>query len=168
MMGFNPSPSPSHLYPEELQLKLYQAFIFSIPILISIILLLLLYLFYLKRRTSNSPLPILDNLQPSSLQLPVSNLKSAKLETVSFDQVLTTTDSMCCVCLGEFEMEEVLHQIPACRHVFHGDCIRLWLLSNTTCPLCRCFIAPRRCRTPKLDLNSPSSSVVIQVEEFDL
>ena len=44
---------PPHLYPQELQLKLYQAFIFSIPILFSIILFLLFYLFYLKRRASS-------------------------------------------------------------------------------------------------------------------
>ncbi|KAF1872741.1 hypothetical protein Lal_00016578 [Lupinus albus] len=57
-----PNPSPSHLYPREIQLKLYQAFIFSIPILFTIILILLFYLFYLKRRASflsSTPLHIL-------------------------------------------------------------------------------------------------------------
>lgn len=44
--------SPPHQYPQAIQLKLYQAFIFSIPILFSIILFLLFYLFYLKRRAS--------------------------------------------------------------------------------------------------------------------
>ncbi|CAI9093447.1 OLC1v1028949C1 [Oldenlandia corymbosa var. corymbosa] len=56
-MGFNPQTetpsSPSHLYSQELQLKLYQAFIFSIPILFSIILFLLFYLFYLKKRVTS-------------------------------------------------------------------------------------------------------------------
>lgn len=46
-------PTLPHMYSEELQLKLYQAFIFSIPILFSIILFLLFYLFYLKRRASS-------------------------------------------------------------------------------------------------------------------
>ncbi|KAM7484918.1 hypothetical protein LguiA_000927 [Lonicera macranthoides] len=60
-MGIPQSPStiPSsstHMYPQALQVKLYQAFIFSIPILFSIILFLLFYLFYLKRRSS-LPLP---------------------------------------------------------------------------------------------------------------
>lgn len=55
------SSTNSHLYPQALQLKLYQAFIFSIPILFSIILFLLFYLFYLKRRAStlSSSPPIL-------------------------------------------------------------------------------------------------------------
>lgn len=46
--------SATHLYPQALQLKLYQSFIFSIPILFSIILFLLFYLFYLKRRATSS------------------------------------------------------------------------------------------------------------------
>lgn len=49
--------SPPHQYPQEIQLKLYQAFIFSIPILFSIILFLLFYLFYLKRRANSNPPP---------------------------------------------------------------------------------------------------------------
>lgn len=52
-MGLPQTPSPPHFYSQELQLKLYQAFIFSIPILFSIILFLLFYLFYLKKRTGN-------------------------------------------------------------------------------------------------------------------
>lgn len=71
--------SPPHLYPQTLQLKLYQAFIFSIPILFSIILFLLFYLFYLKRRISNassSPaapptLPTRSTNHHSSLQNPM-------------------------------------------------------------------------------------------------
>jgi len=57
LMGIPQAPAPPHLYPQQLQLKLYQAFIFSIPILFSIILFLLFYLFYLKRRASSISSP---------------------------------------------------------------------------------------------------------------
>ncbi|MCO5549863.1 hypothetical protein L7F22_003337 [Adiantum nelumboides] len=43
----------------------------------------------------------------------------------------------CAVCLCEFESGEMLRLLPACDHLFHKDCIDMWLFSNTTCPLCR-------------------------------
>ncbi|CAA0806664.1 RING-H2 finger protein ATL16 [Striga hermonthica] len=43
----------------------------------------------------------------------------------------------CAVCLSEFQEEEKLRLIPNCAHVFHVDCIDVWLQSNANCPLCR-------------------------------
>lgn len=43
----------------------------------------------------------------------------------------------CAVCLCEFSDEDKLRLLPACSHAFHIQCIDTWLLSNTTCPLCR-------------------------------
>ncbi|XP_057966795.1 probable E3 ubiquitin-protein ligase RHA4A isoform X1 [Malania oleifera] len=154
-MGFPQNPaSPPHFYPQALQLKLYQAFIFSIPILFSIILFLLFYLFYLKRRTStaipSSQLPpqtlVTLNQDSSFVPLPrevglKGDLKD-KLPIVLFDEDLRAKDSQCSVCLKEFEMKEELHQLPSCKHVFHIDCIHHWLHSNSTCPLCRSLVIP--------------------------
>ncbi|XP_024986408.1 probable E3 ubiquitin-protein ligase RHA4A [Cynara cardunculus var. scolymus] len=140
-----------HPYSHALQIRVYQAFIFSIPILFSIILFLLFYLFYLKRRAyaiSSSP----PTLPPSTFNyatsfLPMSHhvmglkgdLKD-KLPKVIFGEDLKAKDSLCCVCLGEFEMNEELIQVPSCKHIFHRDCIHHWLQSNSTCPLCRCCV----------------------------
>ncbi|KAL5194083.1 putative E3 ubiquitin-protein ligase RHA4A [Glycine soja] len=145
---------PPHLYPQELQLKLYQAFIFSIPILFSIILFLLFYLFYLKRRASslsssshllpraiaNPPTTTPYHSSPCRLDLTLQFLD--KLPRILFDEDLLARDSLCCVCLGEFELKEEVLQIPYCKHVFHFECIHHWLQSNSTCPLCRCSIIP--------------------------
>ncbi|CAK7328959.1 unnamed protein product [Dovyalis caffra] len=43
----------------------------------------------------------------------------------------------CAVCLCEFSDKERLRLLPLCSHAFHIDCIDTWLLSNSTCPLCR-------------------------------
>ncbi|XP_073005496.1 RING-H2 finger protein ATL46 [Typha latifolia] len=43
----------------------------------------------------------------------------------------------CAVCLCEFTQEDKLRLLPICGHAFHIDCIDTWLLSNSTCPLCR-------------------------------
>ncbi|KAH6763195.1 RING/U-box superfamily protein [Perilla frutescens var. hirtella] len=43
----------------------------------------------------------------------------------------------CAVCLCEFSELDKLRLLPICSHAFHIDCIDTWLLSNSTCPLCR-------------------------------
>lgn len=43
----------------------------------------------------------------------------------------------CAICLCEFSEQDKLRLLPNCGHAFHMDCIDTWLLSNSTCPLCR-------------------------------
>ncbi|KAL6861160.1 hypothetical protein ACP4OV_016860 [Aristida adscensionis] len=43
----------------------------------------------------------------------------------------------CAVCLCEFAMDDKLRLLPTCGHAFHVPCIDAWLLSHSTCPLCR-------------------------------
>ncbi|KAL4202151.1 hypothetical protein AMTRI_Chr02g219620 [Amborella trichopoda] len=43
----------------------------------------------------------------------------------------------CAVCLCEFEAGEMGRFLPACGHGFHTECIDMWFLSHSTCPLCR-------------------------------
>ncbi|XAR73450.1 hypothetical protein NMG60_11007421 [Bertholletia excelsa] len=48
----------------------------------------------------------------------------------------------CAVCINEFEDEETLRWLPKCDHVFHPDCIDVWLASHSTCPVCRTNLVP--------------------------
>lgn len=160
-MGSDQASNPSYnnnLYPQEFQIKLYQAFIFSIPILFSIMLFLLFYLFYLKRRASDlsqTELPItLTSNQASTFPAPASHVGIKgdlrdNLLVVPFDEELRAKDSQCCVCLGEFELKQELEQVPYCKHVFHPDCIRDWLQKNATCPLCRCHVITPSTQQPR-------------------
>ena len=43
----------------------------------------------------------------------------------------------CAVCLGAIQVGAMVKLLPACGHVYHRDCIDLWLSSRCTCPLCR-------------------------------
>ncbi|KAL2496264.1 RING-H2 finger protein ATL16 [Forsythia ovata] len=52
--------------------------------------------------------------------------------------------SECAVCLNEFQEDEKLRGIPDCGHVFHIDCIDVWLQNNANCPLCRTSISATR------------------------
>ncbi|XP_028768193.1 RING-H2 finger protein ATL30-like [Neltuma alba] len=43
----------------------------------------------------------------------------------------------CAICLLEFEEDSFLRLLTVCCHVFHQECIDLWLESHKTCPVCR-------------------------------
>ncbi|KAM7477287.1 hypothetical protein LguiB_024530 [Lonicera macranthoides] len=139
------------------ELKLYQAFIFSVPIFFTFVLLLLFYLLYLRRRR-------LRGL--SSLQMRTSNLIHSNnhhfsrtemglkkevremLPIIVFKESFSVRDTLCSVCLGEYQAEDRLQQIPACGHTFHMDCIDHWLSTHTTCPLCRLSLLPSSTKPP--------------------
>jgi hypothetical protein len=64
----------------------------------------------------------------------------------------------CAVCLCEFSPDDQLRLLPKCSHAFHLECIDTWLLSHSTCPLCR------RCLLAEL---SPTCSPVVMVLESE-
>ncbi|KAF7827845.1 RING-H2 finger protein ATL29-like [Senna tora] len=43
----------------------------------------------------------------------------------------------CAICLLEFQGDSLLRLLTVCCHVFHQECIDLWLGSHKTCPVCR-------------------------------
>ncbi|KAE9596935.1 hypothetical protein Lal_00007597 [Lupinus albus] len=71
-------------------------------------------------------------LDPSVLHtfptFPYSTVKDLRKEKYSLE---------CAICLLEFEDDSVLRLLTVCCHVFHQECIDLWLCSNKTCPVCR-------------------------------
>lgn len=71
--------------------------------------------------------------------------------------------SECAVCLNEFIEDEKLKRIPNCRHIFHIDCIDIWLQNNANCPLCRHSISSTT--TSQFEpVFAPSSSPVDRIE----
>ncbi|KAL8130489.1 hypothetical protein V2J09_019644 [Rumex salicifolius] len=46
----------------------------------------------------------------------------------------------CVVCLAVFKEGETLRLIPTCAHVFHADCVDVWLRAHATCPCCRAYL----------------------------
>ncbi|PON46866.1 Zinc finger transcription factor [Parasponia andersonii] len=72
----------------------------------------------------------------------------------------------CAVCLNEFQDNETLRLIPKCDHVFHPDCIDAWLVSHSTCPVCRANLVPKPGESPNhvihtlADMLSPNNEPV--------
>ncbi|CAN6216677.1 unnamed protein product [Urochloa humidicola] len=51
-------------------------------------------------------------------------------------------EASCSVCLGPFETGETVRLLPVCLHLFHVECIDLWLDMHSTCPVCRSSTDP--------------------------
>ncbi|XP_057787768.1 RING-H2 finger protein ATL13-like [Salvia miltiorrhiza] len=64
----------------------------------------------------------------------------------------------CAVCLCEFEADDKLRLLPKCSHAFHMDCIDTWLLSHSTCPICRASLLQ------DFPLNNTRSPIVLVLE----
>ncbi|CAN4084326.1 unnamed protein product [Withania somnifera] len=87
--------------------------------------------------------------------LPVFNYKSIIGVKDPFD---------CAVCLCEFEPDDKLRLLPKCSHAFHMECIDTWLLSHSTCPLCRASLLPDFSSSSN---NNHTCSPVVLVLESD-
>lgn len=92
--------------------------------------------------------PCKDDLLEDSdlgLILPASRFLDLDMINSCYGEVEET----CSICLVEFEKEDVVCQLPRCKHVFHMDCIEKWLeRCQFTCPLCRSLLIHRTAPSP--------------------
>lgn len=64
------------------------------------------------------------------------------LPTFVFNTDVAFRDEMvCAVCLEEFKEGEQGRLLPKCSHCFHVQCIDMWFLSHSSCPLCRSAVS---------------------------
>ncbi|GER35315.1 RING/U-box superfamily protein [Striga asiatica] len=61
----------------------------------------------------------------------------------------------CAICLVEFQGDDVLRLLTTCYHVFHEECVDLWLGNHRTCPVCRRNLDSPAAQSPT---KSPSRS----------
>jgi hypothetical protein len=45
-------------------------------------------------------------------------------------------DGTCSICLDSLDTGELVSK-TSCNHYFHPDCLRPWIISKNSCPLCR-------------------------------
>ena len=45
----------------------------------------------------------------------------------------------CSICQYEFEAEDIIKPLP-CEHLYHTECINIWLKTERTCPVCKIVI----------------------------
>ncbi|CAM8946427.1 unnamed protein product [Rhodiola kirilowii] len=107
--------------------------------------------------------------QPQSTTAPKPGLSPAvvaALPTFKFknlpppqaDKTIDQQRTECSVCLSLLEEEEMVRQLPNCKHAFHVECIDKWLEFNTSCPLCRAEAEPAALEpsAPPVDIDNTS------------
>lgn len=57
-----------------------------------------------------------------------------RIKATNDETSTTITSEICSICHSDLEGEHVLTE---CSHVFHGECLNVWLKRKRTCPLCR-------------------------------
>ncbi|GFP99713.1 RING-H2 finger protein atl46 [Phtheirospermum japonicum] len=151
-------PSPPYDFspnlPKQTNPKISPSVLFIIVILAALFfisgILHLLVRFLTRKNQPNTNLePSTQNALQRQLQQ-LFNLHDSGLDQAFIDALPVFTykeivgcatqepfDFDCAVCLCEFTENDRLRLLPTCSHAFHMGCIDTWLLSNSTCPLCR-------------------------------
>lgn len=127
--------------------KLFQAFIISVPISSAFFILFFFYLCYLRRQRADWASLRMRAFYSNNNDISRSELGLKKelremLPIIIYKESFSIRDTQCSVCLGDYQAEDRLQQIPACGHTFHMDCIDHWLTTHNTCPLCRLSLLP--------------------------
>ena len=74
--------------------------------------------------------------QEQSTAHPTSKAAIAKLERVKVTSSMINEGNACAVCCNDFKEGDDAHKLP-CKHMFHPGCIKPWLETHNTCPVCR-------------------------------
>ncbi|KAE8731852.1 RING-H2 finger protein ATL7 [Hibiscus syriacus] len=129
------------------------------------------YLFYLRsQRADWSSLrmrtsPGLDSdISMAMAELGLKKEVREMLPIIIYKEAFSIRDTQCSVCLGDYQEEDKLQQIPACGHTFHMDCIDHWLANHATCPLCRLSVIASPKAPDKLPITRAANSYELAVQ----
>ncbi|KAK9732600.1 hypothetical protein RND81_04G009100 [Saponaria officinalis] len=73
----------------------------------------------------------------------------------------------CVICLGIFEKNETLRLLPKCGHVYHVNCIDIWLQFHNTCPFCRANLSTDGGHLQKMSTRLEDGTGVVDSRNMD-
>ncbi|XP_057993132.1 putative RING-H2 finger protein ATL19 [Hevea brasiliensis] len=84
---------------------------------------------------------ILDEL-PSNMENEVARMQFIDwlLPSVKYGEEMKSKHEDCAICLDDYKDGDLCRIFPLCKHIFHPNCIDVWLEKNLTCPICRQYI----------------------------
>ncbi|XP_031482316.1 putative RING-H2 finger protein ATL49 [Nymphaea colorata] len=169
-----PPPSPPPRYDQSFENKISPSILLIIIILAVIFFisgllhLLVRFLIRPSRRDSNDMdnVTVLQGQLQQLFHLHDAGVDQSYIDTLPvflYKSIIGAKNPFdCAVCLCEFEPDDKLRLLPKCSHAFHLECIDTWLLSHSTCPLCRGSLLPdfpsNTCSPVVLVLESGSES----------
>jgi hypothetical protein len=71
--------------------------------------------------------------------LALVRIRKLKLSNQMECKNFLSSDEICSICLDPLAKREEIMFLN-CKHVFHNDCIIVWISENPVCPLCKCEI----------------------------
>lgn len=72
----------------------------------------------------------------------------------------------CAICLCEFNDEDILRLLTTCCHVFHQECIDLWLELHKSCPVCRRSLDDAPAKTGE-NISDPTHEIIHEDEPLE-
>ncbi|GLJ17047.1 hypothetical protein SUGI_0294940 [Cryptomeria japonica] len=71
------------------------------------------------------------------------------------DELCSSEDLECTVCLEQFKDGDKCLLMPSCKHCFHLDCADAWLSKHPICPVCRRSVLPKHEEQQEQEPNNP-------------
>ncbi|GJN06422.1 hypothetical protein PR202_ga24151 [Eleusine coracana subsp. coracana] len=104
------------------------------------VLFLFLCFVLLRQRWRRNDARVVQEQPPLQQKQPKQGLDAAAialLPSFPYRRRRGVADAECAVCLGDLDEGQTVRRIPECGHVFHRECIDVWLATNASCPVCR-------------------------------
>nr|GEY92915.1 RING-H2 finger protein ATL66-like [Tanacetum cinerariifolium] len=74
------------------------------------------------------------------LSQPQRGLDAAKINSIpiTVHRSMENNETLeCSICLGVFDDGVKVKVLPSCCHRYHCECVDKWLITHSTCPICR-------------------------------
>lgn len=119
----------------------------SCPLLVLIFIYLFFKLFC-RSQTIVLPIETSNYLRDRTMQknqhdgIDATNIQNISIEIFK-EETGSDADAQCSICLGGLVDGDKVKVLPKCCHVFHPECIDMWLSSHSSCPLCRSSLVAR-------------------------